>query len=76
MAVLIERAALIAGVELEKKNEAALTDIDALSDYAEESVLKMVEAGVITGYEDGAFRPANEATRAEAAVIIYNLFVK
>ena len=44
-----------------------------INDYAKESVLKMVEAGVITGYDDGAFRPANEATRAEAAVMVYRL---
>ena len=30
----------------------------------------MQKAGLLSGYEDGTFRPANHATRAESAKIL------
>jgi len=38
------------------------SDIDA--------VRKAFALGFITGYEDGTFRPQNNMTRAEAAVVV------
>ncbi len=47
-------------------------DAEEISDYAQESVALMKVYGVINGYEDDTFRPKNTATRAEAAVMLYN----
>ena len=44
-----------------------------VSDYAKESVARLFGAGVITGFEDGSFRPTETLTRAQAAKLIYSL---
>lgn len=44
-----------------------------ISGYALNSVKAMQRAGIISGYEDGSFLPKNPVTRAEAAVMIYNV---
>jgi hypothetical protein len=36
--------------------------------------MKMLEDGVINGYEDGTFRPKNEITRAEIAVMLTKMY--
>ena len=46
-------------------------DRDDISDYAKESVMLMKRLGVISGNENGEFKPKDFATRAEAAQIIY-----
>jgi len=48
-------------------------DYDLVSNYAKNSVLYLSELNVISGYEDRTFRPQNNATRAEAAVIIQRM---
>ena len=51
-----------------------LSDFDSISPYARESVDYMLKSGVISGFaEDNTFRPADYATRAQAAVIIYKV---
>lgn len=47
-----------------------LTDIGNCSQKFAEGVKKAVSFGIITGYEDGSFRPNNNAKRAEAVVVI------
>ncbi|MBO5008310.1 MAG: S-layer homology domain-containing protein [Clostridia bacterium] len=74
--VLIARAAELTGVELAAVNKGELTDMDTVYDYAKDSVLSMAQAGIINGYEDGSFRPLNNASRAEAAVMLYRLLNK
>lgn len=37
------------------------------------AIIDLYRAGIITGYEDGTFRPSNPITRAETCVIITNL---
>lgn len=51
-------------------------DEQNISDYAKEAVNALYEAGGINGIGDNLFDPNGTATRAQAAVIIYNLFVK
>lgn len=34
---------------------------------------KAVNAGIISGYEDGTFRPQEPITRAEVAAMIYRI---
>ena len=52
---------------------AEFTDTDAISDYAQESVNILTGMGIINGFDDGAFKPHNALTRAEAATIISKL---
>lgn len=33
--------------------------------------MKLIELGIISGYEDNTFKPKNNATRTESAVMIY-----
>ena len=47
------------------------TDEADISDYAKEAVKTLVKAGIISGDENGRFNPKGNATRAEAAKILY-----
>lgn len=49
------------------------TDADGVSDYAKSSIGFMAQSGVISGFEDGSFRPMEKCTRAQAAKIIRSL---
>lgn len=53
--------------------ESTLTDIDTVSDYAQEAVRLLNGMGIINGFDDGTFRPHDALTRAEAATIISKL---
>lgn len=59
----------------EKSTESAevFADIDDASDYAKDAIKLMKELGIISGYEDGTFRPNGYATRAEISQILYNI---
>lgn len=46
----------------------ALGDLN--ESYAQTEILRLVEAGIISGYEDGTFRPAQAVTRADLAKIL------
>ncbi|ULO05929.1 S-layer homology domain-containing protein [Paenibacillus sp. 19GGS1-52] len=46
------------------------TDTAKIGAWAQTAIAQAVQAGMITGYEDGAFRPNAEITRAEMAVIL------
>lgn len=48
----------------------SFTDTDSISDWAKTSVTALVGSGVISGYEDGTFRPADLITRAEVVKIL------
>lgn len=47
------------------------SDAGDISDYAKDAVEALMANGIITGYSDLSFCPHGNATRAEAAVIIY-----
>lgn len=49
------------------------SDKDEIAEYAKEAVTALRTANVISGFDDGTFRPNNGITRAEAAVIISRL---
>lgn len=51
-------------------------DQDSISDWAETSVKQAVANGFIEGMEDGAFKPAETATRAQAATVIFRVMTK
>ncbi|MBR5157606.1 MAG: S-layer homology domain-containing protein [Clostridia bacterium] len=56
-----------------KGDDVSFSDEDKIAPYASESVKALARAGIINGTGDGNFAPENNATRAEAAVIIYRL---
>lgn len=45
------------------------SDIDSVSDYAKEAVLKLWRCGIFEGSGSGKFNPKQNATRAEAAIL-------
>ena len=67
-----EQACAILGraLALTGEAEATFTDAAEISEYAAEFVAALAELGIINGYEDGSFAPANNITRAEAAKIL------
>lgn len=57
-------------LEEEPNGDETFTDMADIADYAKDSVRLMKKLGIINGYEDGSFRPAAYATRAEVAKIL------
>ncbi|MDD4592594.1 MAG: S-layer homology domain-containing protein [Parabacteroides sp.] len=70
MACMLVRA-LNLKIEAVKSN---YTDQSGISDWAVESVAALADSGVITGFADGSFRPKDNATKAQATVMIINAF--
>jgi len=69
-----DMAVIIANVlELSGAANGSFTDEETIADYAKPAVNALKNAGIISGYEDGSFRPYNFTTRAEAAQIIYKV---
>ena len=52
---------------------AEFTDNAEISEYAKKAVYALKGTGVINGKGEGTFAPKDSCTRAEAAIIIYNL---
>lgn len=73
MAVIIVRAAQYANVGLSGGTSAAFTDAASISSYAAEAVSKMQANGIVNGMEDGSFQPKQNATRAQACKMLYEL---
>lgn len=84
--VISKRAAESVGIVFDENEESGedhyeyavikkdvFSDQEAISDYAQSSVIHMYDNGVIVGNESGAFNPQNNMTRAEAAVVIDRL---
>lgn len=57
-------------------NEAQFSDKAEISDYAVSSVAALYEKGIISGMGDGSFAPKANATRAQAAMMIYGAIGK
>lgn len=53
-------------------NEQMFSDVDS-NDWYAEYIEKVVNAGLMSGYSDGTFKPKQEVTRAELAVVIAKL---
>lgn len=49
------------------------TDAEAIEDWAAVPVAQAAAMGIVTGFEDGTFRPQETATRAQAAVMLSRL---
>lgn len=74
ISVMTYRAAQIAGTPFES-GEVTFTDADLISAYAKESVGAMQKVEILTGFTNGSFAPHAQATRAQAAVMIYKLLL-
>lgn len=76
MAVMVHKAAKLCGIEFATASEMTeFSDADKIADYATEAVCAMHMAGVICGVGDNLFDPSGNATRAEAAKIVYELIL-
>lgn len=70
LSVMLVNAMKLRNVKMSEA-EVSFTDAEEISDYAKSAVAVLTQCGAIGGYEDGSFRPNDNATRAEAAKIIY-----
>ncbi|MFB9275525.1 endo-1,4-beta-xylanase [Cohnella cellulosilytica] len=77
MALMAYRAIREAGIALnEEKAASALHDAQDIASYAKDAVSAMHQAGIINGVGGDRFDPKGTATRAQAAVILYQLLMK
>lgn len=53
----------------------SFTDNDMISPWAVDAVNKIVSSGIMGGYPEGDYKPQGNATRAEAATVIYKLIM-
>lgn len=74
-AVIAYRAARYTEIMLDGDIEnISFTDQENIRDYAQTAVKILKKTGIINGYDDGDYKPMGITTRAEAAVIINNLY--
>ncbi|MDD3766412.1 MAG: S-layer homology domain-containing protein [Eubacteriales bacterium] len=71
LCVVVYNALSYKNIDLEEENELSFVDANEISDYAVSSVAALISKGCLAGYEDGSFRPFANATRAEAAKILF-----
>ena len=74
MAVMAVRAIKTMQLELPTQQEVAFEDDTNIAQYASEQVYILAKAGIINGMGDGRFEPLQNATRAQAAKIVYTIF--
>ncbi|MGO4109000.1 S-layer homology domain-containing protein [Paenibacillus sp. YAF4_2] len=77
MAAMAYQAIRKAGIMLDEGNPASgFQDAQDIASYAQEAVTVMNQAGIIKGVGNDKFDPKGTATRAQAAVILYQLLMK
>ncbi|MEG1149463.1 MAG: alpha/beta hydrolase domain-containing protein, partial [Niameybacter sp.] len=67
-------AACLAGIMIGSCVPQAVLAKDYEGHWANNSISKWMDKGIIQGYEDGTFKPKNEVSRAELATILTNIF--
>ncbi|MGN0183042.1 MAG: S-layer homology domain-containing protein [Candidatus Ornithomonoglobus sp.] len=73
MAVMVSRAAAVTGKDIPETVEAkSFADASSISSYAVNAVDQLVKGGIINGMSDTEFAPLSNATRAQAAKILYS----
>ncbi|MGB9781322.1 S-layer homology domain-containing protein, partial [Caldanaerobacter sp.] len=75
-AVIMRVYAKLTGYKEENIGNTAFTDNDKISEWARDVVANAVKLGIVRGYEDNTFRAKNNATRAEAAAVLYRVLEK
>ncbi|WP_054028886.1 endo-1,4-beta-xylanase [Bacillus sp. FJAT-28004] len=77
MAAMAYRALQKTDITLEQVNDKVdFNDAAAIAAYAKEAVAMLQTAGTINGMGNGSFLPLDTASRAQAAVILYELLQK
>ena len=77
MAVMVHNFAKAFGRKMNAVQEkTTFADEASIAKYAAQSVTVCQQAGVISGYKDGTFKPKGVATRAEAAALYSNFLQK
>ena len=78
MALMMQRYASYLNVELETVNTEgeAYRDLDKVSDWALEAVLRARDTGLMTGREGNLFEPAGTANRAEICTVAWRFAEK
>ena len=71
-AVMIYRYLKSTGYEFTTAGD-DFADIDSCADYAKEAIKALKNSGLISGNGDNTFNPKESLTRAQAAVMIYNI---
>lgn len=74
MAVMVYKAIQVKQLELSVRETGAFKDEASIANYAKQAVEATQRAGIINGVGNGEFAPKKNASRAEAAVMIYNLW--
>ncbi len=72
MAIMIVKAAGLTATE----GELSYIDKAEISSWAYNWVVSAAQNELMSGYTDNTFKPLNNATRAEAATVIYNVLMK
>lgn len=77
MSLLMGNAVKYLGKDMDQIDEngilAGFTDAGRIADWARKSVAQAVKAGIIKGYTDTTFEPLQNATRAQATVMMKRL---
>ena len=75
MAVILYNISVKKGFNL-SAGETEISDAEKIADYAKNAVYALKNSEIINGYEDGSFKPADFANRAETAQMVYNFIIK
>ena len=78
MMVMVDRALNVAKIHLDDVTDSTLfsfDDADEVADYAKTSVEKLIKSGIIKG-SNNMINPRGNTSRAEAAVVLYRLYIK
>jgi hypothetical protein len=70
MAVMLNRSGITFPIY---QSPAAFSDGDDIADWSKQAVQSMQMALIIGGFEDGSFRPNDNATREQAAKMVYGV---
>ena len=71
--MILNRAGETFDIQFADGEERNFNDYSSISNYARDAVDVLSKAGIINGDNSGCFNPANYATRAEAAKMIYGV---
>lgn len=74
MAVILYRLVSAVSIDLPSGEIHEFADSESISEYAKEAVEKLSSAGIINGRDDNSFGAKDNATRAEAAKLIYEIW--
>lgn len=74
MAVMIHRMLNKQGIAENTETNIVFSDLDIVSPYALEAVKTLSSLGIINGMGNNVFAPQDTATRAQAAVMIFNVY--